>query len=127
MKDWEGRKKKGNEAPLDMQIRNILPKANEIVNTSEQVINSIYPFDIIPPLPSKYIQVPFEAVPYDANARSTRSKFSPSRQSVSNYFERGSIIYDKFNNLNSSCNYPMNIYSIERLKQLSKNDFIVHV
>jgi len=129
MKDWErdGRKKKGNEPVFDLQIRHILPKANEIVKTAEQVIKSIYPFELIPPLPSKYLEDPFDIVPYDLNAKNMKNKFTPSRQSVASYFERSSIVYDKFNNCNSSCNYSMNIYSIDKLKQLSKNDFIVHV
>ena len=52
MREGEQRRRDFHETQETLFVRHILPKANEIVKTSEQVIKSIYPFDLVPPTPS---------------------------------------------------------------------------
>lgn len=56
----ELKKKKGNEATYDLQIKHILPKANDIVKTADQNIKCIYPFDLVAAAPSKHFETPFK-------------------------------------------------------------------
>jgi len=62
MKQWDrdSRNHRVQEPTTELPIKHILPKANEIVKTAEQVIKTIYPFDQVPPLPSRYIDSPFK-------------------------------------------------------------------
>lgn len=61
MKEWErdSRNYRMIEHTTELPIKHILPKANEIVKTAEQVIKTIYPFDQVPSLPSRYFDLPF--------------------------------------------------------------------
>jgi len=49
----EQRRRDFHEHQETLFVRHILPKANEIVKTSEQIIKSIYPFDLVPAAPSR--------------------------------------------------------------------------
>jgi len=49
------------------------------------------------------------------------------RSSVVAHFEEGSLIYDKFNVSSKARGYSLNIFSIDKLKSLSKSDFLINV
>lgn len=49
MRASEEAKRQRPKDHYDLPLAHILPKANEIVNTSEQHLNTIYPFTLIPP------------------------------------------------------------------------------
>lgn len=55
MRASEEAKRQRHKDHYDLPLTHILPKANEIVNTSEQHLNTIYPFTLTPPQPSNYL------------------------------------------------------------------------
>lgn len=55
MRASEEAKRQRHKDHYDLPLTHILPKANEIVNTSEQHLNTIYPFTLTPPQPSSYL------------------------------------------------------------------------
>lgn len=115
------------DAQFDLQIKHILPKANEIVKTAEQNIKSLYPYDLIPSTPSKYFANNMPAITYDSVNKPGRNKFIPIRPTFFEHFDQKYIVYDSFNIYNGNDSLSLNIFSIDRLKSLSKNDFILNV
>lgn len=49
------------------------------------------------------------------------------RSTVIAHFEQKNIVYDSFNLYSNSSSFALNIFSIDKLKSLSKNDFILNV
>ncbi len=56
-----------------------------------------------------------------------KNRFVGLFSSIEEHFERSLIVYDKFNMGNNMRMNAMNICSIDKLKSLSKNDFIINV
>lgn len=77
--------------------------------------------------PSKNFPNNMPTITYDTVSKPAKNKFSPVRSTFLEHFDQRSIIYDSFNLYNGNGSLSLNIFSIDRLKSLSKNDFILHV
>lgn len=104
-------------------FKHILPKANEIVNISEGNIKSIYPFSMISPEPS-LAQHYIHSHTYEQ--RNNKSKFVPLRNNLLDHFKPQYVVYYKFHSTPTAKITALNLYSIDKLKFLSKNDFLIY-
>lgn len=84
--DREIKRRKVPENQFDLQIKHILPKANEIVKTAEQVIKSLYPYELCPPTPSRCFANSIPAITYESCSKGGRGKFMPLRSTVIAHF-----------------------------------------
>ena len=63
-----------------LPLKHILPKANEIVYTSQEQIKTIYPFDLIPPIPSHNFDKQIPTVVYET--RNNKPKFLAPKSTI---------------------------------------------
>lgn len=70
-------------------MRHILPKPNEIVYTSREDINSIYPFAVVPAKPSLKLEMGFVGGEYEGKMeKMSRERFVAPRGSVLEHFKQ---------------------------------------